>query len=57
MRVISRKIYLDELVSRIPGSIPSVKDAWTVPSAYVSCEDKTEAKVHYSYSSAVREAA
>ena len=57
MRVISRKIYLDELVSRIPGSIPSIKDAWTVPSVYVSCEGKTEANVHYSYSSAVREAA
>ena len=57
MRVISKKICLDELVSKIPGSIPSIKDAWTVQSAYTSCDGSTEPEVYYTYSEAVRNAA
>ena len=55
MRVISKTISYDDLISRVPGVIPSIIDSWTVP--YVgNCSNSTEDGVYYSYNLAVRKA-
>lgn len=51
MRVISKKISYDDLISRVPGVIPSIVDSWTVP--YVNSCNNAEEKAYYSYDSAV----
>ena len=54
MKVVSKKFSYDDLVSKVPGVIPSIVDSWNVPFLY-TC-DKKDWETYYSYSSAVKRA-
>ena len=56
MRVISKKISYDSLISRIPGIIPSIMNSWKIPQLYKNCINNDNGEVFYSYSSAVKRA-
>ena len=55
MRVISKKISYDNLISRLPGVITSIMDSWEIPDLY-GCVDGNNKEVFYSYDSAVNRA-
>lgn len=54
MRIVSKKISYDDLVSKVPGVTPSIVDSWNIPLLY-SCGNEIE-ETYYSYSSAVKRA-
>ena len=54
MRVIKKKISLNEFRSRIPGLTPSLVDSWTIPSVFnCNSQDNPEEVRYYDYSEAV----
>ena len=55
MRVISKKISYDNLISRLPGVITSIMDSWEIPDLY-GCVNGENKEVFYSYDSAVNRA-
>ncbi len=55
MKVISKTISYDDLVSRFPGVVPSIMDYWEIPSIYY-CGSSTEREKYYSYQVAVKRA-
>lgn len=55
MKVSIKKISLNNLKSRIPGIIPSIRDTWSLPEIYSDCY-KGDTKF-YSFSEAVKAAA
>lgn len=55
MRVISKKISYNDLISRLPGVIPSIMDSWEI-TQLGKCINNDAAEKYYSYSQAVKRA-
>ena len=47
MRVISKKIVREDIVSRLPGVVPSIMDSWSIPPLY-KCGVNGENEIFYS---------
>ena len=56
MRIISTKISLDSLTSKLPGIIPSIMNSWSLPPLF-NCGNYDSNEKYYNYTSAVKRAA
>lgn len=55
MKIISTKISYDDLISKLPGIIPSIVNYWSLPQLY-NCGNYMEGEKYYNHSSAVKRA-